>query len=147
MLGLNMHHIVRGAIQKVNSDVDGTLYISTGRTTNRGIVTPSFVAVPARLQVQATPHESLYHLNGLSYTGGLSILYAYGDLSAINRPTGGGGDLVDVRGKWWAIQHVLEWWPGWCSVSITQQLVPGQPLQDLLKLLQNGQVPTVGGNP
>lgn len=142
---MNLHGIVRGAIQRVNPDVDGTVYVSTGRATLRGIVTPTFAAVPARVQLQAASHSSLYYLNGLAYAGGMSVLYAYGNFSAINRPTGQGGDLVDIAGTWWAIQHVLEWWPDWCSVAITQQLVPGEPLQALLKLLQNGQVPTVGG--
>lgn len=137
--GLNLHALVRGAIEVVNPDDDAVLYVSTGATWLDGISTPGFAAANVRAQVQATPHESLHYLNGLQYTGGLSIVYAYGDLSAIDRPNGQGGDLLNFRGEWWAVQHVLEWWGDWCSVSVTKQLNAGS-LDALLAALANGAV-------
>jgi hypothetical protein len=144
MPGLNLHHIVRGAIQAVNPDVPGAVYVSTGAATVRGIRTPTFALLPAeRLQVQAMSHEDLYHLNGLAYAGGMSKLYAYGNFASILRPDGKGGDLVNLDGQWWAVQQVLEWWPGWCSVAITRQ-VNADSLAALLDALANGAVPTAG---
>lgn len=139
-----MHALVRGPIQTVNPDVDGAVYISTGAQTVRGIRTPTFALMPTeRLQLQATPHETLHYLNGLQYTGGLSILYAYGTLSAITRPRGQGGDLARINGEWWAVQHVLEWWTDWCSVSVTRQL-DAATLDALLAQLAMGAVPVAG---
>ncbi|WHB31201.1 head protein [Xanthomonas phage NEB7] len=144
MSGLNLHAIVRGAIQTVNPDVPGDVYISTGATTAGGIRTPTFGMLPAqRLQVQAMSHEDLYHLGGLAFAGNMQKLYAYGQFAGIVRPDGKGGDLVRLGTEWWVVQHVLEWWPGWCSVSITRQ-VNAATLDALTKALANGAVPTLG---
>lgn len=146
-MALNMHHLVRGAIQRVNPDSPGDVYVSTGAQTVRGIRTPTFALLPTeRLQVQALSHEDLYHLNGLNYAGGLYKLYAYGQFSGVVRPDGKGGDLVRLGAgagaQWWAIQHVLEWWSGWCSFSINRQ-VNADTLAQLLDALKNGRVPPV----
>lgn len=140
MLGMNLHHIVRGAIQTVNPDTPGAVYVSTGHSTYMGITRPQFAAVPARLQVQAASHESLHHLDGLQSAKAISIIYAYGNFNTVNRPSGSGGDLVRVGDDWWAIQNVLEWWPGWCSFSVTQQLNEAT-LEALLDAIANGRVP------
>ncbi|AVO24226.1 hypothetical protein [Xanthomonas phage pXoo2107] len=140
MSGLNLHRIVRGPIQVVNPDVPGDVYISTGHTTLRGIVTPTFQRLPAqRLQVQAVTTNDLYQLNGLGYAKDTQKLYAYGTLSGIVRPEGKGGDLVNLANTWWAIQGVIEWWPQWCSVAITRQ-VDAATLDALLTQLRNGNV-------
>lgn len=149
MSGLNLHALVRGAIQQVNPDTPGDVYVSTGATVVRGIRTPTFALLPAtRLQVQAMAHEDLYYLNGLNYAGGMSKLYAFGNFNGVTRPEGKGGDLVNLDGQWWAIQQVLEWWPGWCSVAITRQL-NAETLAALLAALANGAVPpaTAAGAP
>lgn len=146
---MNLHRVVRGPIQQVNRDTPGTIYVSTGHTTLRGIVTPTFAAIDARLQIQSASHESLHYLNGLQSSKAISIVYAYGNFETINRPAGTGGDLVNVQGKWWAIQNVLEGWddvsnPEWCSFSITQQLNAAS-LAALLEQLKNGDVVPAGG--
>lgn len=142
--GLNMHHLVRGAIQTVNPDSNGVVYVSTGHETDMGITRPTFVAVPARLQVQAASHESLHHLDGLQSAKAISIIYAYGNFNTVNRPSGSGGDMIRVNDDWWAIQNVLEWWgrpgDGWCSFSVTQQLNE-TTLSELLDAIENGRVP------
>ncbi len=150
-MALNLHHLVRGPIQQVNRDSPGTIYVSTGHTMEYGISTPTFQSVEAQLQVQSASHESLYYLNGLTESKAISIVYAYGNFSTINRPAGTGGDLVFVHGKWWAIQNVLEGWddvssPEWCSFSITQQL-NADTLAQLLEQIKNGNVPPPVGGP
>lgn len=144
--GMNLHRIVRGAITRVNPDINGDVYVSTGSNIVRGIKTPTFARLPTqRLQVQEMNYKELAHLNALNVAGGMSKLYAYGQLAAVSRPNGLGGDLVRIRGEWWAVQHVLEWWGNWCCVSITRQL-DAPTLDALLKALEMGQVP-VAGNP
>lgn len=142
---MNLHHLVRGPIQQVNADVPGMIYVSTGKTMAGGIATPTFASISARLQVQSASHESLFYLNGLQGSKAISIVYAYGNFSTVNRPAQTGGDLVWINGKWWAIQNVLEGWddvfsPEWCSFSITQQF-NAATLDTLLAQIKNGNVP------
>lgn len=142
---MNLHGLVRGPIQRVNRDTPGTIYVSTGSVKAGGISTPTFAVINAQLQIQSASHESLYYLNGLQGSKAISIVYAYGNFSTVNRPAGTGGDLVSVNGKWWAIQNVLEGWddlgsPEWCSFSITQQL-NAVNLETLLAQIKNGNVP------
>lgn len=140
MAGINMHAVVRRAIQVVNPDTPTTIYISTGSQFVDGIATPTFVGVAARVQVQALSHESLHHLNGLQSAKAMSNVYAYGNFNTVNRPSGSGGDVLQINGEWWAIQNVLEWWPGWCSFSVTQQL-NATTIEELMQQIANGAVP------
>jgi hypothetical protein len=109
----------------------------------RGILTPQFCKVDADLQVQATKHTPIWHERGLQYTNSLYLCYAYGDFSDLDRPSGSGGDIVTFRGQWFYISQFLEWWPGWCSFEVTQQLNASQ-IATLLQYLQNGQNITSG---
>lgn len=142
--GINMHKVVRGAIQRVNPDIAGTVYVSTGYTNTRGVLTPTFNAVAAQLQVQADTHDKLWHERSLAYTVGHTIVYAYGNFSDLNRPDGKGGDIIYYNGKWQAITQVQEWWPEWCCVSVSQQL-DAATLDALLKLIANGAVAAPAG--
>jgi hypothetical protein len=139
MANFNMHGVVRGAIQQVNLDTPGTVYISTGYTNTNGILTPSYMPVAAMLQVQADTHDALSHDRSLSYTTGYTTVYAFGNFSDLERPNGKGGDIINMSGKWYGIMQVLEWWPGWCSVSVTQQLNAAS-LAALQALIANGSV-------
>lgn len=141
-----MHKIVRQAIQVVNDDLDGTVYVSTGYTNVRGILTPTFAPVQARLQVQAQKHDPLRHANAVSYSNSYLTIYAYGNFSDIQRPTGQGGDVLTFSRPppndpaWYYVETVLEWWPDWCAVEVVRQLNAAD-IATLLKQLQNGANP------
>lgn len=137
---LNMHDIVRGAITQVNDDVPATLYSSTGYTNAQGILTPTYVTTSITVQVQAKDHAALSHDRGLNYTTDFTTIYAYGNLSDLERPSGKGNDLLNIGGNWWAITRVNEWWPTWCSVEVTRQ-VNAATLAQLQALIANGAVP------
>lgn len=137
----NMHTTVRGAIEALNPDVNGTVYISTGSTNTAGILTPTYTAVSARLQVQADTHDALKLERGLGYTVDYTTVYAYGNFSDLERPDGKGGDLMNIAGQWWGVTQVQEWWPGWACVSVTRQL-NAATLQALQALIANGAVPS-----
>lgn len=139
-VNFNYHAIVRGAIESINSDTDGTVYVSTGRTAVRGILTPTFAAVTARLQVQANVHSGLIQERGLEYNRSLYTVYAYGNFSDLDRPTDTGGSVCNFNGTWWYINQVQEFWPFWCSFDITQQLNAAD-IAALLAQLQNGANP------
>lgn len=136
----NMHAVVRGAIEAVNEDTPGTVYVSTGRTASRGILTPTFAPVTARLQVQAKQHTPLAHERGALYNNTLFSVWAYGNFNDLDRPDGSGGDVVNFGGKWWYITQVIEWWPQWCQFEITKQL-DAASIAALLAQLANGANP------
>lgn len=132
---LNLHAIVRSAIQAVNTDTPGTVYVSTGYTNSRGKLTPQFTPVTAQLQVQSEPQSPLDHSNNLQYNNAFLRVYAYGSFSDLSRPDNQGGDVVHIKtgvwAGWWYVSKVLEWWPGWCAFEIVQQLNAAQ-IGDLL---------------
>lgn len=142
----NMHGIVRGAIQQINVDIAGTVYVSTGKTNVRGILTPTFAPVSALLQVQAQKHDPMRHQNGLEYSNSYLTIYAYGNFSDIERPDNSGGDVVsfqrttDSGVQWYYISQVLEWWPGWCCFEVTRQL-NATDIANLIAQLRNGANP------
>lgn len=137
----NMHDVVRGAIQTVNDDDDGTVYVSTGRTNTRGILTPTFTPVTARLQVQAKQHDPIRHENDLEYSNAYLTIYAYGNFSDIERPNSKGGDVVNIasgaRAGWYYISQVTEWWAQWCAFEVTTQLNAAD-IATLLAQIKNG---------
>jgi hypothetical protein len=137
---MNLHDVVRGAIQSVNPDQPGAVFVSTGSQNVRGIITPTFCKVDADMQVQASAHKPIYHERGVQYTNSLYTVYAYGDFSDLDRPSQSGGDIAMFRNQYFYISQVLEWWPGWCSFEVTQQLNAGQ-LSTLLAFLANGANP------
>lgn len=145
-MSFNLHGVVRGAIQSINQDTPGTVYISTGNTNVRGILTPTFVPVQAMLQVQAQKHDPLRHQNNLQYSNSYLTIYAYGNFSDLERPSNQGGDVVqfqrvlDDGPQWYYISQVLEWWPGWCCFEVTRQL-NATDIANLLAQIRNG------GNP
>jgi len=139
-VNFNFHDVVRGAIETINDDTDGTVYVSTGRTATRGILTPTFAPVTARLQVQAQAHDPLRHDRSLEYTGNYFTIYAYGNFSDLERPDGTGGDVCNLNGKWYYIDQVLEWWPQWCCFEVVRQLNAAD-IATLLAQLKNGANP------
>lgn len=143
-MGLNLHAIVRGAIEAVNDDVDGTVYVNTGRTNTRGILRPTFAPVVARLQVQAQKHDPIQQERSLAYSNGYLTMYAYGNFADIERPKGTGGDVINIpagpRAGWYYCTQVLEWWPDWCSFEVTTQL-NAPDLQQWIDQIRNGEAP------
>lgn len=143
-MGLNMHALVRGAIEVVNNDVDGTVYVNTGRTNVRGILSPTFSPVTARLQIQAQQHTPIQHERSLQYSNAFLTIYAYGNFSDIERANGEGGDIINVpngpRAGWYYVTQVLEWWPDWCAFEVTTQL-NAPNIQTLIAQIKNGSNP------
>lgn len=143
-MGLNLHGIVRGAIEAVNDDVDGTVYMGVGATNVRGILTPTFTPVTARLQVQAQKHDPIQHEHNLEYSGGYLTIYAFGNFNDIERREGSGGDVVNIasgsRAGWYYVTQVLEWWPDWCAFEVTTQL-NAPNLATLISQIRNGNNP------
>lgn len=143
-MSFNLHAVVRGAIESINEDTDGTVYVNTGRTNVRGILTPTFTPVVARLQMQAQEHDPIQHERSLNYSNAYLTIYAYGNFSDIERRTGEGGDVVNIpsgsRAGWYYVTQVFEWWPDWCAFEVTQQL-NAATIQQYIDQIRNGTNP------
>lgn len=128
---MNLHGIVRGAIQTVNPDIDASWTQSTGSTTaGDGKRTPAYAApVMIRAQVQPPSGEDLKQIEYLNMQGVFRTVYAFGSLQGIVRPALQGGDLLvfplDGTPRTWKVVHVLETWnpdaTGWCAVIVALQ--------------------------
>lgn len=135
MTTLNLHGIVRGAINAVNSDIAITYLASLGNTVRAGgKQVPSF-ALPVLLsgQVQPIPQAKLEHYSFVNAQGIYRRVYVFGQQNAIDRIAQLGGDLLkfaEVPGgvqRTWLIEACEEQWPGWCNLVVTLQLDPANP--------------------
>lgn len=92
---MNLHSVVRGAIQTVNPDITAVFLASTGNAPDAaGKQTPTYAA-PVNVQVQVQPLSSqdLQHLDFLNLQGEFRALYLYGDAEGIVRVNQQGGDI------------------------------------------------------
>lgn len=130
---MNLHGIVRKAINTVNPDIVGLWRESSGFTQDA-----AFRPIPAYtdhanipMQVQALTGKDLMHPNFISQQGVKRSVYAFGNIQGVVRPDGTGGDLLvfpQDRGgppRTWLVVVVLESWTpdtaGWCKVGVVLQ--------------------------
>jgi hypothetical protein len=95
-LSLNLHSIVRGAIQTVNADTQCAYLKSTGSTPNAdGSKTPTY-ATPQTVyaQIQPPSGRDLQHMDFLNLQGITRVAFLYGDPQGISRVDARGGDLL-----------------------------------------------------
>lgn len=132
-MSLNLHNVVRGAIQAVNQDRIVPYLQSCGYTPNAsGKQVPNYanpVAVSA--QIQPPSGRDLRHMEYLNIQGTTRTVYLYSDPQAIVRVDARGGDLLQFpqfRGRPpdnWLIVHVDETWDsgpyGWSKVYVVLQ--------------------------
>lgn len=125
---MNLHGIVRPAIQTVNPYQAATLYRNTGATTianSGGRRQPTYDAGTAiKLQKQAVSQADLRHLDNLNLQGELAKFWLDGALYGVVRKYQKGGDQITMTadGSTWLVVAVMEVWPDWCSVIGNLQL-------------------------
>jgi hypothetical protein len=137
-MGLNLHAVVRPAINAVNPDLYGTWQQSTGATSQTNFKrTPNFTTftnVP--MQVQAMSGGDLQKVNYLNLEKVTRAVYLYGNPQGVVRVDAKGGDLLlfpqllggDIYT--WLVFNVLEPWTssieggGWTKVAVVLQDVP-----------------------
>jgi hypothetical protein len=93
---MNLHSIVRGAINSVNADRPALYLASTGNTVNADFSqTPSYApGLPVRVQIQPLDKEGLRHVDRLNMTGVFRTVYMFGNTQGIVRVQAKGGDLL-----------------------------------------------------
>jgi hypothetical protein len=94
---LNLHSIVRPAIQAVNPDTAATWLVSTGATNNADASrTPTYApAQSVTAQVQPPSGKLLSHAEFLNIQGTIRSVYMFGNPQAISRVNAKGGDLLN----------------------------------------------------
>lgn len=126
---MNLHGIVRGAIQSVNPDITASFQRSNGFTVdaNHKQIPAYASAVPVRIQSQAMSGGMLKHADRLNLQGVLRSLYMFGNTQGIVRPTAQGGDLLTFKlvpgaaDSVWKVVEVVETWPDWSHVLVCLQ--------------------------
>lgn len=132
-MSLNLHAIVRPAINSVNPEFLGTWRKSNGYTQDAtGRPLPQYIDTPGTpMQVQALSGKDLLHEAFQSMQGVKRAVYLFGNVTGIVRPDVQGGDLLlfpEVRGganRTWLVVIVMETWgpdtTGWCRVGVVLQ--------------------------
>jgi hypothetical protein len=128
--GLNLHALVRGAINSVNPDVLVVVLKSTGWTVAAdGEQVPAYAApVSIMAQVQPLTSHQLKQVDNLNQSSTYRNFYLQGDFSGLERATGKGGDVIQHDGKLWFVDSQPETWAtGWTLVRGVLQVdeVPG----------------------
>jgi hypothetical protein len=131
-MGMNLHGIVRAAINTVNPDILGTWRESIGSTTDAaGRVSPNYTDhADTLLQVQALSGRDLRHTNFLSMQGIKRAVYMFPTVQGVSAPQAKGGDLLQfpmvTDGPvlvWLVVVELEQWNPNgtWCKVGVVLQ--------------------------
>lgn len=130
---MNLHSIVRRAINTVNPDILGTWRENIGANeTPDGRPVPAYTNhADVPMQVQALSGKDLKHEQFVSMQGVKRSVYVQGNVQGVVRPDGTGGDRLifpaDRGGtpREWLVVVVLETWTpdsaGWCKVGVVLQ--------------------------
>lgn len=130
---MNLHGIVRSAINSVNPDKVAFYRASTGPTSNADFSqTPSYApGVWLRIQIQPLGRDELKLAERLNLQGVLRTVYMYGNTQGIVRVLAQGGDLLQFAPfqgqamQVWKVVYVDGPWNvengGWCKVIVNLQ--------------------------
>lgn len=93
---MNLHGIVRGAINSVNPDKTALFLASLGATSNADFSqTPAYApGVSVRIQIQPLGKDELKHIDRLNLQGVFRTVYMFGNAQGIIRVLAEGGDLL-----------------------------------------------------
>lgn len=125
---MNLHHIVRGAINAVNPDINVGLRRSTGYTVaTDGEQIPTYDTLSGPGQVQALGSEDLRHVAAANLQSVDRKVYLYGNWMGVVRADQKGGDILTfsqipgAAAQDWKVVTVFETWPDWCAVGVVLQ--------------------------
>lgn len=132
MNGINLHHVVRGAITTVHPDETILWYQNKGASNVGGILKPSY-AEPLSLvaQVQSENDASLMHANRADMNTETIKIYLYWDAQTnplnLDRFTAKGGDIFKrADGTFWLVTALTDNFAdvGWVSCRAVRQVNP-----------------------
>jgi hypothetical protein len=130
---MNLHGIVRPAINSVNPDKVALYRASIGNTVGSDFSqTPTYApGVPLRIQIQPLGRDELKHVEKLNLEGVFRTVFMFGNTQGIVRVLAQGGDLLQFAPfqgqavQVWKVVYVDGPWNvengGWCKVIICLQ--------------------------
>lgn len=133
---------LRGIANSLSSTVNPNIVVSVQRS-NGFTAGPGYRQVPAYepivtgpAQIQALNGSTLQLVSGLNIQGDLRTIILRGELAAVVRAEGEGGDIVTITGPLppvymplvgtWLVVKVLESWPLWTKAVIERQITGAQ---------------------
>lgn len=131
---MNLHGLVRGAINSVNPDKVALYLKSTGNAINADFSqTPGYATgVSVRIQIQPLGKQELQHIEKLNMQGVFRTVYMFGDTEGIVRVQAKGGDLLQFApfqgqaAQNWKVVWTASPWDvdqgGWSKVIVQLQL-------------------------
>lgn len=122
---INLHNVVRGAINSINPDQSVILKINTGTIHKPGgIQEPSFDEITAIAQVQPVKSSEIQFIANYQSGAKYKNFYFNGNVNGINRRKLTGGDIIIWNGFEWYVDAEEEDWDtvGWTKVRAIQQL-------------------------
>lgn len=123
---MNLRALANRSTRTINPNLSGTVRVCTGYTTAAtGKRVATYAApVPATLQVQSLSIKDHEHLQALNITTAERSVFCDLQLSAVLRPDGTGGDLMQFEDAVWLVVAVLEGWTtsGWGKYAVVQQM-------------------------
>lgn len=134
-MGLNLHGIVRGAINAVHPDEEVQILHSEGSVTDeRGFAQPQFSRINGVMaQVQSEGDAALFHADMAGANSTVRRFYLFTPKSFADQPAGifrplsRAGDYIIRKDKTvWAVDAVIENFSGvnWICVRATLQIQP-----------------------
>lgn len=125
---MNLHGLVSGVVGTVNPPTSGYIRRSTGyATAASGKRTPAYAAAfgPVTMQVQPLSTKQIEHVDSLNLQGVFRSIYINGEVTAVDRQTQTGGDLVLFDRSTWLVVEVTEAWTqsGWTRAIVSKQSV------------------------
>jgi hypothetical protein len=120
--------IANRSLQGIRRDESVTIARSTGSQIGAGLKPVATYADPVTTvaQLQALSGDDLKQLEGLNIQGTLLSCYVDGQIKAVERPGGTGGDLITMTASsryagTWLVVHVFENWGEWTRAAICLQ--------------------------
>jgi hypothetical protein len=124
---MNLHALVAPMVAAINPMVTVQLRTSSGSTTgDDGSRIPAYAdPIDVSAQIQSLQYQDILKLAGLNLQGVRNKIYMSGNWQGIVRADRKGGDLLTMpNGDVYLVALVLESWPDWTCVAVTEQLRP-----------------------
>ncbi|EPB8128602.1 hypothetical protein ACRSSH_002596 [Yersinia enterocolitica] len=123
---MNLHRIVKPAINRVNPFIFALVRRSDGFTNGEGRKqVPKYLPdVTVAIQLQPLSPGDLKHVDGLNISGLLKSIHVDGNFYGVNREKVLGGDLFIIGSEEWLVIEPLELWPDWCRLLVQLQVTP-----------------------
>lgn len=124
-MGVNLHRVVRSAINSINTDQDVVIKLNKGvEHQPGGLQVPVWEEVEDKAQVQPIKSSEIKFINNYNSSSTYRNFYFDRTIHGINRRRLTGGDIIVWDGFEWFVDSNEEDWQtvGWSKVRAIQQL-------------------------